>query len=97
MIWLLTTALAGAAGVLVAADSVITPLMAWQVVLPMFAAALLGGIGSPIGAVLGAVIMGIAQELSVMFLPPTYKTAVAFLVMVLVLFFRPNGIFRVKL
>lgn len=97
VVWVLTSALAGAAGVLVAADSVISPLIAWQVVLPMFAGALLGGIGSPVGAVLGAMIMGVTQELSVVFLPPTYKTGVAFAVMVVVLLFRPYGLFRVKL
>jgi branched-subunit amino acid ABC-type transport system permease component len=96
-VWLIASALAGAAGVLVAADSVLTPLLGWQTILPMFAAALLGGIGSPLGAVCGALVMGIAAELSVLVLAPTYKTGVAFAVMVLLLLFRPEGLFRVRL
>lgn len=97
VVWILTSALAGAAGVIISADSVLTPLMAWEVVLPMFAGALLGGIGSPLGAVLGAILMGVIAEISVVFLPPTYKTGVAFAVMVLILLFRPHGLFRVRL
>ncbi|MEA2781984.1 MAG: branched-chain amino acid transport system permease protein [Rhodospirillaceae bacterium] len=97
VVWLITCALAGAAGVLIAADSVLTPLLGWQVILPMFAAALLGGIGSPLGAVFGALLMGIAAELSVLAVAPTYKTAVAFAVMVVILLFRPQGLIRVRL
>jgi branched-subunit amino acid ABC-type transport system permease component len=63
----------------------------------MFAAALLGGIGSPLGAVFGALLMGIAAELSVLAVAPTYKTAVAFAVMVVILLFRPQGLIRVRL
>jgi branched-chain amino acid transport system permease protein len=97
VVWCLASALAGAAGVLIAADTIITPLMAWEILLPMFAAAMLGGIGSPVGAVIGAMVMGVTSDIAVMFLPPTYKSAVAFLVMVTILLFRPYGLFRVKL
>jgi branched-chain amino acid transport system permease protein len=97
VVWIITSGLAGVAGVLIANGSVITPLIAWQVVLPMFAAALLGGVGSIGGAAIGALTMGVITELSVQFLPPTYKTAVAFLVMVVILLFRPQGLFRVRL
>jgi branched-chain amino acid transport system permease protein len=62
-------------------------------VLPAFAAVILGGIGSPVGAVVGAVVMGIAQELSVPLVGPSYKLVVAFAVMVVVLLFRPAGLF----
>jgi branched-chain amino acid transport system permease protein len=97
LVWIIASALAGIAGVLIAADSVITPLMAWEVVLPMFAAGLLGGVGSPLGAVLGALTIGVITELSVQFLPPPYKNAVAFSVMVVILLFRPSGFFRARL
>lgn len=97
VVWVIASGLAGAAGVLMAADTIMTPLMAWEILLPMFAAAMLGGIGSPLGAVLGALVMGLTTDLAVAFLPPTYKSAVAFSVMMIILLFRPHGIFRVKL
>jgi neutral amino acid transport system permease protein len=86
-------ALAGLGGVLIGVKGVLTPEIGWEFVLPAFAAVILGGIGNPIGAVLGAIVMGIAQELSVPLVGPSYKLVVAFGVMVLVLLFRPAGMF----
>lgn len=60
--------------------------------LPMFAAVILGGIGSPYGAMVGGLIIGLAQELSTAFLPTEYKLAVGFAIMIAVLFVRPRGI-----
>jgi branched-chain amino acid transport system permease protein len=58
---------------------------------------ILGGIGSPAGAVAGAVLLGIAQELSVPLVGPSYKIAVAFAVLLLVLLVRPRGLFGVAI
>jgi branched-chain amino acid transport system permease protein len=60
---------------------------------PPFAAAILGGIGSLIGAVVGGLLVGLAENLSVLVVGAGYKTAMPFLLLLLVLFFRPQGIF----
>ena len=93
LLWALAGALAGLGGVLIGVKSVLTPEIGWEFVLPAFAAVVLGGIGSPVGAVVGALLMGIAQELSVPLVGPSYKLVVAFTVMVVVLFVRPSGMF----
>ena len=54
---------------------------------------ILGGIGSPAGAVGGGVLLGIASEISAPLVGPTYKIVVAFAVMLLVLLVRPRGLF----
>lgn len=75
-------------------NGVILPRMGFNVLLVIFAAVILGGIGSPYGAMIGAYIIGIAQEMSVAlpFITPEYRFAVSFIVMVVVLLFRPTGI-----
>ncbi|WP_332777044.1 branched-chain amino acid ABC transporter permease [Polaromonas sp.] len=93
LLWALAGALAGLGGVLIGVKGVLTPEIGWEFVLPAFAAVVLGGIGSPVGAVIGALLMGIAQELSVPLVGPSYKLVVAFTVMVVVLFVRPAGMF----
>lgn len=92
LLWLLSGALCAAGGVLLGVKAVVTPDMGWEMLLPAFAAMILGGIGHPVGAVLGAVLMGLAQELSVPLVGPSYKIAVAFVAMLLVLLVRPGGL-----
>jgi neutral amino acid transport system permease protein len=84
------TALGGAMYGLIA----IRPNMGWFLILPMFASAILGGIGNPYGAIAGALIIGIAQEFSVLLLRSDYKLAVALLIMILILLVRPQGLFK---
>jgi neutral amino acid transport system permease protein len=72
----------------------VRPNMGWLQILPMFAAVILGGIGNPYGAIVGAFAIGIAQEVSTYWISPEYKLGVALLLMVVVLLFRPQGIFR---
>ena len=93
LLWAVAGALAGLGGVLIGVKGVLTPEIGWEFVLPAFAAVILGGIGSPVGAVVGAVVMGIAQEFSVPLVGPSYKLVAAFAVMVMVLLFRPAGLF----
>ncbi|MCP1673458.1 branched-chain amino acid transport system permease protein/neutral amino acid transport system permease protein [Natronocella acetinitrilica] len=92
--WILGGALAAGAGVLLGMDSRLTPTMGWNILLPVFAAAILGGIGRPYGAIAGGMIIGMAMEISTLFLEPSYKPAVAFVIMVAVLIVRPQGIFK---
>ena len=74
-------------------DAQLRPDMGWSFLLPLFAAVILGGIGSPLGALVGGIILGVVQQVSTTFLLPTYKPAVAFLVLILLLFVRPRGLF----
>jgi branched-chain amino acid transport system permease protein/neutral amino acid transport system permease protein len=69
------------------------PGMGWNFLIPLFAATILGSIGNMYGALIGGLIIGITQQLSTAFLLPTYKLAVAFAIMILILLFRPKGIF----
>ena len=69
------------------------PEMGFFLLLPLFAATIMGGVGSPVGALVGSIIIGIVQQLSASFLDPAYGPAVAFLLMILVLIVRPQGLF----
>jgi branched-chain amino acid transport system permease protein len=84
--------LAGFGGMLIGLDTSIDPLTGFRVLLSVFAAAVVGGLGSIPGAVIGAFVIGIGEEMSVVILDPTYRTAVGFLAILLVLSFRPRGI-----
>jgi branched-chain amino acid transport system permease protein/neutral amino acid transport system permease protein len=86
-------ALFGLGGTLAAVDLAIEPGLGWALVIPVLAAAILGGVGSPAGAVLGAGLIGLAEELTALYVAPSYKMAVGFVVIVLVLLIRPNGLF----
>ena len=92
--WIITGTLTAFAGGMYGLIAVVRPNMGWFLILPMFASVILGGIGNPYGAVAGAFIIGIAQELSVPFLGPEYKLGVALGIMVLILLVRPQGIFK---
>jgi neutral amino acid transport system permease protein len=70
------------------------PDMGWFLIMPIFAAVILGGIGNPYGAVAGGIIIGIAQEVSIIWLGTDYKLAVALVIMIAILLFRPQGLFK---
>jgi branched-subunit amino acid ABC-type transport system permease component len=97
--WLAMSALAGLAGFLIAASTNVYPLMGMEYLLLLIAAAILGGIGSAYGAIAGAYIIGGAVTLTVSFLPSSFTTlgtAVAFLILIVVLLVRPSGIADVE-
>lgn len=86
-------ALAAIAGVLYALYyGVVTPYMGFIAGMKAFTAAVLGGIGSIPGAMLGGLLLGLAESFSSGYLPTQYKDVVAFSLLVLVLLFRPTGI-----
>jgi branched-chain amino acid transport system permease protein len=91
--WAIGGGLAAAAGILYGIDVQLHPGMGWNFLLPLFAAAILGSIGNMYGALVGGLIMGVVQQLSTAILLPTYKPAVAFLIMIVLLLVRPQGIF----
>ncbi len=84
--------LVGIGGMLLGLDSSIDPLTGARILLSIFAAAVLGGLGSPTGAVLGAFLIGIAEELSVLAVGSPYRTAVGFFAILIVLTLRPRGL-----
>lgn len=90
--WVLGGSLSAAAGILLGIDTHLLPGMGWNLLLPLFAAAILGGIGSPYGAMLGGLVIGITQEVSTVFISSTYKPGVAFVIMIIMLLVRPTGL-----
>ncbi|MGF6639291.1 branched-chain amino acid transport system permease protein [Paraburkholderia sp. MM5496-R1] len=90
--WVVGGSLAAIAGVLYGLTVQISPEMGFNLILPMFAAAILGGVGSIYGAVLGGLIIGLAESMSVPILGSAYEPAVGFFLMFLILLVYPKGI-----
>ncbi len=84
--------LAGLGGMLIGLDTTIDPLTGFRTVLSVFAAAVVGGLGSIPGAVIGALTVGVGEELSLIVLKPEYRSAIGFIAILVVLTFRPRGI-----
>lgn len=84
--------LAGLGGMLIGLDTSIDPLTGFRSMLSVFAAAVVGGLGSLPGAIVGALVVGIGEELCLLVLSPSYRSAVGFLAILLVLVLRPRGI-----
>lgn len=90
--WYVGGALACAAGVLLGLVVQIRPGMGFDLLLPMFAAAILGGIGSVPGALAGGLIVGLAQAAAVPLVGAQWRAAVAFVLLIVVLIVRPQGL-----
>jgi branched-subunit amino acid ABC-type transport system permease component len=92
--WLISGALCGVAGVALAMNvTSFTSTTGGQFLIAIVAAAVLGGVGQPYGAMLGALTIGLSSEVAAGLIAPAYKEVVAFAVLVIVLLFRPQGIF----
>lgn len=91
--WIMTAVLTAFGGGLFGLITAVRPNMGWFMILPMFAAVILGGIGNPYGAIAGGLIIGIVQELSVPIFGSEYKLGVALVIMIGILLIRPQGIF----
>lgn len=115
--WLIVAALATVAGVLYGLDKSFKPFTYFQLLLPIFAAAIVGGLGSPLGAIAGGFVIAFSEvfvtyawkkvlayslpealepEGLVQLLSTDYKFAVSFIILLVVLLFRPTGLFRGK-
>ncbi|WP_419909269.1 branched-chain amino acid ABC transporter permease [Hoeflea sp.] len=91
--WIIGGGLAAVAGVLYGIDNQLSPVMGRDLVLSLFAAAIVGGLGSVTGAMLGGFIVGLASSFAILVLPAGYKPAIPFLVILATLYVRPNGLF----
>lgn len=95
--WFLTGGLAGLSGFILALTTgSLTPTMGFSFLLIVFAAAILGGIGQPYGAMAGAVVVGLAMEVGAVYIRADYKTAVAFALLIVALLMRPQGLIPAK-
>ncbi len=91
--WLLGGGLAAAAGIFLGLDTRLQPEMGWFLLLAIFAAAILGGIGKPYGAIAGGYVIGIVMEMATLVLPTEYAPVVPFAILVAMLIWRPTGLF----
>ncbi|MCR8547185.1 branched-chain amino acid ABC transporter permease [Salipiger sp. P9] len=113
--WLIVAALATVAGTLYGLDKSFKPFTYFQLLLPVFASAVVGGIGSPLGAIAGGFVIAFSEvgityawkKVLVYLMPESlepsglvqllstdYKFAVSFVILIIVLLFRPTGLFR---
>jgi len=91
--WFITGILLGVGGVLIGMDRALEPPMGSNYVISVFGAAILGGLGSPLGAFAGALIIGVVSELSTLVIAPNYRIGVPLVAIAIVLIFRPQGLF----
>jgi branched-chain amino acid transport system permease protein len=91
--WVIGAALAAIAGVFAGIVGQIRPMLGFDLLLPLFAAAILGGIGSVRGAVAGGYIVGLAESISVPLVGAEYRAATAFAVLIGILLVKPTGLF----
>ena len=91
--WIVSGMLAAAGGVFLGLTVQLRPEMGFNLLLAIFTAAILGGSGSLFGAAIGGLAVGLAENLSLLIIPSGYKAAVPFVLLMLVLYFRPQGLF----
>ena len=91
--WLFAAGLAGLAGVFAGAITQLQPELGFELLLPIFAAVVLGGIGNAFGALAAGIVLGVVIEMSTFIVAPGLKLAIGFLILIVVLIIRPQGIF----
>jgi len=95
-VWILAGALAGLGGILLGATETVSWNMGQRALLVMFAAVVVGGLGTTFGAMVGGILVGLVSDLSTFWLDPDLKIVVALGSLIIVLMFRPQGIFGVR-
>ncbi|MEN6410836.1 MAG: branched-chain amino acid ABC transporter permease [Anaerolineaceae bacterium] len=93
-VWLIASGLGGLAGVMIGLISRLTPYMGFEYIMLIMIVAILGGLGSIYGAMVAALIIGLITQMSVLVIPAQYSQVVAFVLIIIVLLVRPNGIFK---
>jgi branched-chain amino acid transport system permease protein len=96
LVWALAAAVAAVAGILLAPITFVHANMGF-IGLKAFPAAVVGGFGSLPGAIVGGLIIGVVESLSGFYLPPGFKDVAAYVVVLMMLMLRPNGLFGEKL
>ncbi len=91
-VWTISAVFAASGGFLLALDTNLDPMMGLAFMIKAFAAVLLGGVGNVWGALVGGLCIGIIENLGTAFISPGYKDLTAFVVIILILLFRPQGI-----
>ncbi|MFH1457261.1 MAG: branched-chain amino acid ABC transporter permease [Patescibacteria group bacterium] len=94
--FIIGSAIAGVAGVLVGLEQNLEPMMGTNLMIKGFTGAIIGGTTSVPGAVLGAFLLGLVENFGIWFLPSGYKDAIAFVILFIFLIFRPQGILGIK-
>lgn len=112
VVWLIGCGFAALGGILIGLETQIHPRMGFGIIIPVFCAAILGGIGNPYGAVIGAAIVAFAENIGLsinwaplgkalgltsqhyLAIPTGYKEAIPFLILIVVLLFRPQGLVK---
>ena len=94
--WILGASLAAVAGTLHAHITQLDPEMGFELILPMFAALIVGGVTNVYGAVLGGLLIGLSESFAVAGVGAAYRGAISFMILILVLVFRPQGILGEK-
>ena len=94
--FIIGSAIAGLAGILIALEQNLNPTMGTGLMIKGFTGAIIGGIGSVPGAILGSYVLGLAENFGIWFLPSGYKDAIAFVLLFLFLLFKPQGILTIK-
>lgn len=93
-VWLIASGLGGLAGIMVGLISKLSPDMGWEYIMLVMIVAILGGLGSIYGAMVAALFIGLATQMSVMVIPAQYSQVIAFALIIVVLLVRPQGIFK---
>ena len=96
LVWALSAGIAATAGILVAPVALIDPLMGF-IGIKAFAAAIVGGFGSLPGAILGGIIIGVVEQFAALYLPPGFSETSAYVILLVMLLVRPEGLFATML
>jgi branched-subunit amino acid ABC-type transport system permease component len=91
-VWIISAVFAASGGFLLALDTSLDPMMGLTFMIKAFAAVLLGGVGNVWGALLGGLCIGIIENMGTAFISPGYKDLTAFLLIIVILLFKPQGI-----
>jgi branched-subunit amino acid ABC-type transport system permease component len=91
-VWLMASGMAGLAGIMLGMTGALNMELGWQQILIIMAVAILGGLGNLYGTMLAAFLIGLVMDLSTLIIPTSYRTTIAFVIIILVLFIRPQGL-----
>ncbi len=94
--FIIGSALAGIAGILIGLEQNLEPTMGTNLIIKGFTGAVIGGVSSVPGAVLGSFLLGFVENFGIWFLPSGYKDAIAFVVLFVFLLFMPDGLLGIK-